>query len=374
MANTPINLMNPAQQAAQPATDLPRPAEVADSLPNLNPAPNPDAANNTVPTGGDLKQLSQPMIDADGDGIPDDQKVKTVKEDKRYTLSINDIMDKDGNVDTDKLKHSIENYKKYHKRSDNLPKAFFNLGLLVVLGKKFFAAHNQRILEETAKLSPFEKPFQKLFNLPSNQAAKKFDNTVSSKQMQLLYDAVPAFLLNSAHNRYERINKGTLGTAVTTVTKPLRLLFDSSMKFFASFKLIALAIDMIENADPEHNPNPNHELSNMANDISEIGLRFLPFARSITDLNNYFGNTKGNLSQLVNGAGGTVINAMRFKDNWNSFVEKLTEKKSVDTTNSETEKALEVSEENINTDLETGIDSGTEEEFELKKNLELKAM
>ena len=327
MANNPVNLMNPAQQAAQPAPDLPRPDEaVPDSLPNLNPEPEAGAANKVVPTGGDLKQLSK-AVDSDGDGIPDEKdKVNNVKEDRRYTLSVDDIMDKDGNVNTEELKAAIEKYKKYHKSSDNIPKALLNLGLFIGLAKNFFGAHHKRLQEETESLSAFEKPFQKLFNLPSNLAAKKFDNKISNNQMQLMYDAIPAFLLNSAHNRYERLNKGPIGTAVTAVTKPLRLVLDSTMKFFASFKFIALAIDMIENADPEHNPHPNHELSHMANDIAETGLKFLPFARSITDLNSYFGNTKGNLSQLVNGLGGSVINAMRFKDNWNSFVDKLTEK------------------------------------------------
>ncbi len=314
MANNPINLMNLAQQAAQPAADLPRNDEVLS---------NNEATNSVVPKDDDIKKLSKAE---DADGIPDDEKVKTVKEDRRYTLSVDDIMDKEGNVNTEGLKNAIEKYKKYHKRSDNIPKAMLNLGLLFALVKNFFGAHHQRLEEETESLSQFEKPFQNLFNLPSKYAAKKFDNKISKKQMQLMYDAIPAFLLNSAHNRYERLNKGPIGSMVTAVTKPLRLVFDSTMKFFASFKFIALAIDMIENADPEHNPHPNHELSHMANDIAETGLKFLPFARAITDLNSYFGNTKGNLSQLVNGLGGSVINAMRFKDNWNGFVGKLTEK------------------------------------------------
>ena len=314
MANPSINVTNPAIPAATPATGLVRPN---DATPPTNAKPDNQAEVQALKA----KELPKEKNQEEVKKLSEAQTQRS----KDYTLSIDDVMDKEGNVNTDKLKSAIENYKKYHKRADNLPKAFVNLGLLMALGKSFFAAHHQRIQEETENLSVFEKPFQKIFNFPADRAAKKFENKVSSKQMQYVYDAVPAFLLNSAHNRYERLNKGLLGKTVTTITKPLRLVFDSSMKFFASFKFIALAIDYMENADPEHNPNPNHELSQMANDIAETGLKFLPFARAITDLNSYFSNTKGNLAQLTNGLGGTVINAMRFKDNWNSFVDNMTE-------------------------------------------------
>lgn len=318
MANNPLNLMNPAKQAAQPVSDLSRTDNVLNSSPDLN----PNALNNIVPAA-DIKKLSNANGSAVNQ-IPDDEGVILDKK-KQYTLSIDEIMDDRANVDTKKLEEAITKYKKYHKRSDDFPKAILNLGLLVALAKNFFGAHHHRLLEETKNLSEFEKPFQNLFNLPSKFAAKKFDNR-SPEQMQYILDAIQPFILNSAHNRYEKLDKGPIGSVLTVVTKPLRLVFDSIMKFFASFKFIALAIDMIENADPEHNPNPNHELSHMANDIADTGLRFLPFARAITDLNNYFSNTKGNLSQLVNGLGGSVINVLRFKDNWNSFIDKFTEK------------------------------------------------
>ena len=330
MANNAVNTLNPLQNGAQPVAGETRPElenspQIPASLPNMTAPQAEGAANQVVPTNGDLKRMSEPE-DRDGDGIPDAEKVDVAKEDKRYTVTLNELIDEGGNVNVDLLKDKIENYKKYHKRSDDLPKAFGNLLMLFGLAKTFYGSHHRRMQEETSKLSLMQKPFQSIFNIPSNFANKKFKDKINDRQMDLFYDAIPAFLLNSAHNRYERLNKSLVGKAITAITKPMRLIVDLIMKFFAMFKIAALAIDMVESADPELNTEPNHKKSRIANEIADTGLQFLPMARAITDLNNYFANTKGNLAQLINGVGGTAVNVMRFKDTWNNFIDKLTNK------------------------------------------------
>jgi hypothetical protein len=229
-------------------------------------------------------------------------------------------------LDLNKLERCIAAHKLGLNKNRSLPKALLNLAALGG-GLQFLFANQTKLLdEETSSLPAALKHLQKILNTPANLINKGAQPKLDAEQLNLLQGGLLAFSLEEGPTQYEKLAKGPVAKALTTVTKPLVFISSKIMGAFGLLKLASLGLNMMEKADPQATPSPDFKNSNFLNDLADRGLGFFPLVKSLGDLNRVFNTSKGNIPMAVNGVGGLLTNAMLFKNQWNNFLDGLTHK------------------------------------------------
>jgi hypothetical protein len=277
-----------------------------------------------------LKEALPPLGLANAD-VPDPKKLaEAIKPGTYQTLTIPEAYYKDGEhkgqLNFSKIESGIAAYQLGHGRKRSLAKSLVNLGVLWGGVKLLFANQQELLKQETSSLSAAQRQFQQILNAPSNFLNKGTLPTLDAEQFNILQEALPAFLLGTGRSQYETAAKGPLAKAVVAATKPLVFISSKIIGTFGFLKLASLGLNMMEKADPQANPNPDFKNSNFLNDIADRGLGFFPLVKSIGDLNRVVNTSKGNILMAVNGVGGLLTNAMLFKNQWNNFLDGLTNK------------------------------------------------
>jgi hypothetical protein len=272
-----------------------------------------------------------PSLGLGNGAVPDPKELAKDLQGGTYnTLTVPGVYYQDGErkgkINFEKLEKGIAARQLQDEKKRSLATSLANLGTLWG-GVQLLLANQQELLKEaTSSLPAAQRQFQQILNAPANLLNKGAQPKLDAEEFNTLVKAMPAFLLGSGRSQYETTAKNPVAKALTTLTKPLVFISSKIMGAFGLLKLASLGLNMMEKADPQANPNPDFKNSDFLNDLADRGLGFFPLVKSLGDLNRVIDTSKGNVLMAVNGVGGLFTNAMLFKNQWNNFLDGLTDK------------------------------------------------
>jgi len=285
------------------------------------------AKEKKIEGGGEAAKdpLSEEAVDTASDEL-----LKKAKDGRYPSLKINQAFTRDEagkeKLDLNLLEAGVKYYQKTHAENRSKGLALASVGALLFGGNALFASQREALLDETETLPILPKQIQRVFNFPTKLVKAFSEPALDAEQYAHLQQGFLPFILQAGRGEYEKLEKGRIVNLLTHVTKPLVWILNKMMQAFGAMKLASTALNSIEKADPEANPNPNLKPSKFLNDLAESGLKFFPLIKSLGDLNMVLNTSKGNTSKVVNGVAGLFTNLLLAKKEWNNFHAGLVQK------------------------------------------------